>query len=127
MEKDLTYHLVCHHEKIKFFSDCCNRLQFFFSENFADRVMRGVDNDHLGTRSDRPSSKTFIQVSADALTSKHVPKFLYIYGPVTAFWGFNRVFWWVQWNINGLATIECDRGEILVEEWFEHDNFISLF
>ena len=57
---------------------------------------------------------------------KNVPEFLYIYGPVTAFWGFDGVFWWVQWNINGLATIEGDRGEILVEKWFEHDNFISL-
>ena len=87
--------------------------------------MRGVDNDHLGAWSDRSSSKTFIQVLT--LSHENVPKFLYIYGPVTAFWVFDRVFWWVQWNINGLATIKGDRGEILVEEWFEHDNFISLF
>ena len=33
----------------------------------------------------------------------------------------------MQWNINGLATIEGDGGKILVEEWFEHDNLISLF
>ena len=88
--------------------------------------MRGVDNDHLGAWSDRPSSKD-IQVSADALTWNHIPEFLYIYGPVTAFWVFDGVWGWVQWNINGFATIEGDRRKILVEERFEHDNFIFLF
>jgi len=55
----------------------------------------------------------------------HIPEFLDIYGPVIAFRFFDRVFGWVQWNINRLTTIEGDGGKILVEEWFEHDNFVS--
>jgi hypothetical protein len=49
---DQTYHLISHDKKVIFFSQNSDVFQFISCENFANRVVWRVDNDHLGTRSD---------------------------------------------------------------------------
>ena len=35
--------------------------------------------------------------------------------------------WWVKRDVNRFAPVEGDRREVLVEEWFKHNYFITLF
>jgi hypothetical protein len=53
-----THYFVCHNEKIELFREGGNLLQLSTGKNFPNRVMRGVNDNHFGTRGNGGPART---------------------------------------------------------------------
>lgn len=107
-----------------FLGNGSNVLEFLPREDFAYRVVRCIDNNHLGSRRDRPALDV---VSRWARTEsiQTIPELIEINCPVIT-GRFITLSRRMQRNVNRFPPIKRHRWEILVEEWFEHDDFVTV-
>ena len=105
--KHTVIHLIRQTQHIKFLTQLGDLLQLLARKDFANGVVRGVDDDRLGLVAecraqlfevDRPVCTGF-----DAL-------------------GIGRR---VERDVDGCGALEADRGKVLVEKGFEEDDFFS--
>jgi len=52
------HHFICHDEQVELLCKGGNLLQFGAGEYFPNRVVRGIDYNYFGTRSDSGSART---------------------------------------------------------------------
>ena len=34
---------------------------------------------------------------------------------------------WMERDVDGNTSVECDGGKVLIEKWFEEDDLVSMF
>jgi hypothetical protein len=121
-----THNFVRHDKEVEFFSDRSNGLEFSLGENFAHGVVRGVDDNHLCLRSDGASIPNSEKGRGIWEGLEGAPQFFHINRPFRA----GRLEFvtrgWVERNVDRDTAVECDGRKVLVEEGFEHDDFITV-
>ena len=120
-----TDHFISENEQIEFLRKLCNVLQLPSCEDFADRVVRCIHDDHLCFRSDcatmaRRFNMRFIN-EGDIL-----PKCIKVEGPVVAGRGSHVMGWRLEWYKDRYTTVECDGRKILVKERLKHNDFVPI-
>lgn len=127
------YHFVRHDEQVVLLRDRCDLLELVAREDLAHGILRGVHDDHLrpgrhraaGARKGPGVSVHCVRVRVRGRGKNDLPKLVEIDGPLGAA-VLAIVLGRVERHVDRNAAVECDGGQVLVEERLEHDHFIAL-